>query len=494
MKKVLALAMAAALALSATTLPALAEGSTTEPVHIVYYNNSGKLGSTGLAGSQEAAYNAVHDVILNATGVDVEVIVPPVGSETEKLNTLLASQSPLDLFWGSWGQYNDAIQPITDSMNNYGKNILAAWPQEAIAGMMNGEDYMGIMRGTPGTCYPVFLRTDWLEKCGLKMPTTIDELENVLKTFKETDPAGNGQTIPLGCDLTGLNMGLSAAFTGVGYGNYLDAEDKCIKPVTVHPLYKAFIEKMADWYSKGYIYAEAFSSTRAIYNELITQGNVGGWAYWYSLTTLRSPYLTANMPEAQYDFKALTGEKGLAETHTNATNSGGLIPAYSKNADAVVKFVDWQYSDVTNHLICDAGIEDVQWKYIDKENHVIEAITTEEYIGEFVASQGLPMETSYSFNDPLMKKHNSYLRDQFYRFDESVGADDWRTIYDATRLSDECMTKGDIDRMIAEEPVKFITGVRPMSDWDAFMQELQNAGLQELIDARTAQYNEQSAK
>lgn len=33
----------------------------------------------------------------------------------------------------------------------------------------------------------------WLDKLGLKVPDTIDELYNVLKAFKERDPNGNGR-------------------------------------------------------------------------------------------------------------------------------------------------------------------------------------------------------------------------------------------------------------------------------------------------------------
>lgn len=490
MKRTLSLILAALLLLAASAVAPVMAEEPTEPAHIVYYNNSGKLGSTGLAGSNEADYKMVHDYILEQTGIDVEVIVPPVGSEKEKLNTLLASQAQLDLFYGSWSEYEEAIQPITEAVNNYGQTMLAAWPQEAISGMMRGDDYMGTMRNTPTTPYPIFLRSDWLEKCGLEYPTTIDELENVLKVFKETDPSGNGQSVPLGTDWKGLNNALSAAFTGKGYGNYVD-EDGRVKPVEVHPLYKDFVARMADWYQKGYIYAESFSSTRAIYNELITQANFGGFAYWYSLCTLRGPYMTANHPGADFTFAPISGPQGFAETHGTASDTGGLVPAYSKNADAVVKFVDWQYQDVTNHLTCDAGIEGVHWQYLDEANHVIEALTTEAYIGEFVASQGLPMESSYSFADPLMEKHNEYLRLHSFRFDEAVGADDWRVVYNTTALNEACMTKGDIDRMMEEEVVKFITGVRPLDEWDAFVDGLYAIGLDQLIDARTAQYNEQ---
>ena len=44
-----------------------------------------------------------------------------------------------------------------------------------------------------GTGQHMFINKTWLDKLGLQVPTTWDELENVLKAFKTEDPNGNGQ-------------------------------------------------------------------------------------------------------------------------------------------------------------------------------------------------------------------------------------------------------------------------------------------------------------
>lgn len=46
------------------------------------------------------------------------------------------------------------------------------------------------------------IRKDWLDKLGLAMPTTVDDLYNVLKAFKEQDPDGNGQNDTFGIIMT----------------------------------------------------------------------------------------------------------------------------------------------------------------------------------------------------------------------------------------------------------------------------------------------------
>ena len=37
------------------------------------------------------------------------------------------------------------------------------------------------------------INTKWLEAVGMEMPTTVDELHDVLVAFKDKDPNGNGQ-------------------------------------------------------------------------------------------------------------------------------------------------------------------------------------------------------------------------------------------------------------------------------------------------------------
>ena len=43
--------------------------------------------------------------------------------------------------------------------------------------------------------------------------------------------------------------------------------------------------------------------------------------------------------------------------------------------------------------------------------------------------------------------------------------------------------------MLSEEQVKFIMEIRPMSDWDAFLNELKKAGYEKVSAEYTRQYN-----
>lgn len=458
---------------------------------IVIFQNSGVISASGKAGSNAQDLKLVHDYILDSCGIDVEVIVPPAGADAkEKLNAMLASQQELDLFWGSRTEYKDIIQPLNAAYDNYGSAIKELWPEETFLGITDKDGTIwATPRGAHTAPYPLHLRTDWLKTVGMSYPSTIDELEAVLEAFKEQDPAGDGKTIPLGADLTGLNNALSAGFTGVGYGRFLDEADGKLKHTVLHPGYKDFVEKMADWYGKGYIYAEAFTTDRNRYNELIKLGNFGGFAYWYSLISIISPQLTAQQPEAVYEYhRPLSGPAGPAETHGSVGASGGVVPKYSEKANTVVRYVNWICEEPENFLNVWKGQENKHWKYVDKENKVIEIIDTDSYLGDFIGSLGTPVETLFSLNDQSSALHDSWLRTKLFEFDGTVGQTGWDLVFDEIAISDKVAEKGDIDRMISEEVVKFITNVTPMSQWEDFIESLHNIGIDKLNDAYTEQY------
>lgn len=464
---------------------------------IVIYQNCGIVQSSGKAGSNATDLAAVKKYVKDATGIDIEVIIPPAGQEATKINMLLASKEPIDLFWGDWTKYADqgAIQPLTKQIKENGSSITSVWGEESMSQMTDSKgEVWGVPRLAPLVTYPIYVRTDWLKKIGKEAPTTIDELEEVLKLFKEKDLAGNNSTVPLMTTkgstkaLDEISMSLAAGFMGEGYTYYFDSADKKVKPSVLSSGYKDFVQKMSDWYAKGYIYKEAFATDKATARNMVKQGVIGASAMWYSTITMQAPYLTQKTPEAGYTMCSITGPKGKCETVSAKSANGALIPSYSKNTDLVIKYLNWLYEDVEHHIVTENGIKGVNWEYTDEKNHVIKAIN-QNYIGDCVAAQGIANESKYSFEDPLKKMHNDYLHNEITNLDRAVKSNVFDTIFDDTALAKAVPNLTDINRMVEEEVVKFITGIRPMSEYDAFIKQLGSIGIDKQVDEMTRQYS-----
>ncbi|ULL13656.1 extracellular solute-binding protein [Paenibacillus sp. H1-7] len=460
---------------------------------IYIYQNTGALNQKP-EGSVPEKLEEMKKMYVDKLGIEPIAIVPPKGSEGEKLNLLLGSKDEIDTFQGNWDEYasKGAIIPLNDLLDKYGQDIKKAWPQEAWEYMKDKDGKIwGIPRGVPSVHYPTWVRSDWVKKLNLKTPQTIDELEAVLKAFKEQDPDGNGKadTIPMMTDLNGIKNALMGGFVEHGNSNWVDPADKKLKPVELAPGFKDFVAKMADWYQKGYIYKEAFAKFDPL--ELLKTNRVGTSTMWYSRITLLFPQIKPSLPpEANYEIvRDIQGPKGKLITATAANTSSMVITKKAKHPDAVMKFINYQYQDMpTNTLNAAFG---TNWKYTGNNKFDIELLNKDlSYAGEYMVSLGIATENKYGFNDPVKKMHADYLNKEALNVSVAKMPVDATIMYDKKMLQEKIPTLGDLDRLRSEELVKFVTGARPLSDFDKYIDQLYKAGLDKWIEEYTRQYNE----
>ncbi|SFK94651.1 putative aldouronate transport system substrate-binding protein [Paenibacillus sp. 1_12] len=137
----------------------------------------------------------------------------------------------------------------------------------------------------------MWIRKDWLDKLGLQVPKTIDELEKVAKAFVEQDPDGNGKADTIG--ITGPQSGglTNANFVIPNNNNYgfdpifsayhaypgfwLKGSDGKSIYGSITPETKEALSKLRDLYAKGLIDREM--SVRKDASELIKAGKSGIW-------------------------------------------------------------------------------------------------------------------------------------------------------------------------------------------------------------------------
>lgn len=480
------------------------QGTTNKPVtpneevkkdipKIYIYQNTGALNQKP-EGSLPAKLKEMQEMYIEELGIEPIAIVPPKGSEAEKLNLMLGSNDEIDTFQGNWDQYasKGAIIPLNDLLDEYGQDIKQAWSAEAWAYMTDKDGQIwGIPRGTPATHYPIWIRTDWLKKLNLETPKNLDELEAVLKAFKEQDPDGNGKddTIPMMTDPKGILNALLGGFTEHGNSNWIDPVDQKVKPSELDPGFKDFVVKLADWYQKGYIYKESFAKFDAL--ELLKTNRVGTSAMWYSRITLLFPQIKQNLSaDANYEIiRGIQGPKGNLMTASPGSTASMVITKKAKNPEAVMKFINNQYKDIPRNSL--TGAFGTNWRFIGDSNFEIELINEEiQYAGEYMVSLGTATETKYAFKDPIKKMHADYLNIELGNLSVAKMPVDATVIYDKQLLQDNIPTLGDIDRLRSEELVKFVTGARPISEFEQYIEQLNKVGLDKWIAEYTRQYNE----
>ena len=135
----------------------------------------------------------------------------------------------------------------------------------------------------------------WLDDLGLEVPTSLDELHDVLKAFKDNDMSakyyGNaaGSTIPMTTGFDEWCWGQNIFYSGFGFTNW--PNDVCndlhlksngtVEFVCVTDAYRDCLTYFHDWYAEGLMDTEMFSQSDSQLIAKCQQGYVGVSAWWY---------------------------------------------------------------------------------------------------------------------------------------------------------------------------------------------------------------------
>ncbi|MFC6465727.1 extracellular solute-binding protein [Marinilactibacillus sp. GCM10026970] len=241
---------------------------------------------------------------------------------------------------------------------------------EALATTLDGEIF-GLpkyQRFWPTSATKQFINQDWLDNLGLEMPTTWDELHEVLLAFKEQDANGNGDPndeIPFDWSPVGtggfgfFQPTVLLASTGItpvgggGQGYFL--EDGEVKNFFTDERYKEFMVFMNKLYADGLINSEVFTQEYTAYQSLGRgEGDVGkigytfGWeasdrfgselaGQYSSMAPLRVSEDYDSDPSWSYDFYNLNYGTNMIQ-----------IAADTENLDGALAFVNELYAEETS--------------------------------------------------------------------------------------------------------------------------------------------------
>ncbi|MDO3408942.1 ABC transporter substrate-binding protein [Saccharibacillus sp. CPCC 101409] len=212
-----------------------------------------------------------------------------------QLNLKIAANEMPDLFVPQQGiednlAKNGAIADLTDLLPEYAPNVWSAIPED-IWKVVKANDPTGQGRiyYIPNVVeygrYASMIRQDWLDKLGLKMPTTQDEYVKVLEAFRDRDPNGNGQKdeIPTGGREEARWMDHLFAMYGVamfeGYPDW-DLYNGELTYSATTPNMKAALEFIAKLYKEGLIDKESLLNTKDKWDGKIQSDKVGNYFHW----------------------------------------------------------------------------------------------------------------------------------------------------------------------------------------------------------------------
>ncbi len=202
----------------------------------------------------------------------------------------------------------------------------------------------------PNTAFDntIYVRQDWLDKLGMKQPTTIEEFEEMLRAFTQDDPDGNGKNDTYGMAASKVFDWLSYFKIGFGCepGWSKDANGEWQLDAFTEP-YKEYLTWMASLYQKGYLKNEFFlyedsDAVNDFYN-----GKCGCMLYNGGRTTGGITFTIAKLDaNAVVDVLPMPDGAARGGYLTNGDWWGGWSIAYdAEEPYRLVKFLDYMYSE-----------------------------------------------------------------------------------------------------------------------------------------------------
>ncbi|MGN0169067.1 MAG: extracellular solute-binding protein [Acetatifactor sp.] len=236
------------------------------------------------------------------TGIHIEWEVIKGSDWDTKLNLMFASGEYPDIILSvnttvddeEFGVTQKLLIPLDELteqyMPNYTEriNMEASDPTSSLVASDGHKYSVGYLVGQNiNTNQHFFINTTWLNAVGKEMPTSLEELTDVLRAFKTGDPNGNGQA-----DEVPLEMGLDTGFYGIRYmlpmfgvpadpdkWIYLN-DNKQVEFAATQEGFRNCMEWLHTCYEEELVDPEVLSQDINTIETKLKEGNVGFFTAW----------------------------------------------------------------------------------------------------------------------------------------------------------------------------------------------------------------------
>lgn len=337
------------------------------------------------------------------------------------------------------------------------------------------------------------VRQDWLDKLGLKVPTTIDEYHDMLVAFKTKDPNGNGiaDEIPYFDREKGI-YGILALYGLPSYASHSGFDkngEYFFAPITEE--YKQAMKTAAQWRKEGLIDEEIFTRNNA--REQLFGQNLAGATYdWTISTTGFNDIFAETVPGINIvpmrPVKNTKGDVYSVGVTSPYNNTGWGISTQVSKEDQIeiIKYMDYFMSDEGRDLMS-YGIEGLS--YTKDENGKLiwseAALAHETGVMDYLSSIGaLNFIGTVRRADVDRSLRSEVGLKAIELYSQDILATPWvQPIYTPEEIKVLDPISENIDTAIKEQQQKWFYGKEDVdATWDAYIKKLESIGLDKYIE------------
>ena len=384
-----------------------------------------------------------------------------------------------------------------------------------------------IASGCYGVSERLYFRQSWLDQAGVENPTTKEELLNVLRAFKSkiTDKTADKQDVPLVSADAFLEKYLWTCMGFYGtepakYGTNLCIKDGELVLPAYTESWKEFVTIMKTMYDEGLIAQDYFTYNAASAGALVNAGKCGALC-WFTLEYVGDQFadIVCANPIPMGDVQS------VEDIHVSRLKS--IYPNYIwcsstyEEPRILAMLIDFVYSDEgawlyrygpeegqdplglvdgwyfdengepTTKMVADgirSSISDYGRMFLFPNDYagLRPAVVTSGPGGYLEFTDSVTGETYTCINNVTLSHDNN---DGHWRL---ITIEKWSDRATSIRIPDTYLgedvmaeytdLKNAVNGWINSETVKFITGVRPMSELDKFYDELRTLGVERYME------------
>lgn len=453
-----------------------------------------------------------------ATGVHLNWTLIDQDAYAEKFSITLAAGDYPDYFGVPDTQVSGGIDalveqdicidlmPMLDDCLPDFKNGIFSTNEEYRKGLISDNGHMTTIKSYENqSTMGLYIRQDWLDQLGLAVPETFDELHDVLAAFKNQIPGCNYPML-LTQNWDYSNNGFVGGFDTSGYGTSSDlsyfVEDGKVQAGILSDNYRDYIQMLRDWFAEG-ILGEPSMNMQNMFpiNEYILS-NQCGFAFGQSDTLSESSKQQAGGTYDMEPIKAIVREKGdtfkLYANKGQTGNGGWAITTACEYPEEAAKVINWMWTE-DGYKAMNFGVEGETYNMVDGKVEYTEITNNPNGFNAMfntcseIAFFDLPFDCAMerkaaTFSNEAEAKAQEVWREntsneyQYYGSLSVPESEEYGTI------------ASDLSTKAAETVSKFISGDRPMEEWDSFIEELKGMNIARCIELKQAAYDRYQAR
>lgn len=383
----------------------------------------------------------------------------------------------------------DKVHVLNELIEQHGPNLKKSIPDAAWDSVtVKGQIYAIPQPSETLQGSVLYIRKDWLDKLGLSVPTSSDELLDVMRAFRDGDPNGNRlkdeipftmrEKLEWGENIFGM-WGVASKFTET----YENGE---LLLGSIHPRYLDGLRYMNRMYEEGLLDNEFLMNTMSVWDQKIKSGRVGIWAHAPSAAGTWQQTLELSVPEQEPEVIAIktprgAGYDGPIGTRWSPTAKTFIFMKTAADPVKVIQYFDWLFSD-EGKFFAENGVEGVTYNYEDGQL-------------QYDASRNADIEfiqRNFAAHAMDERAATGILVDEKAVEKLSIAFD----VANSQGFVNETVGMPNIDNdyglhtLFIEHAALVIIGERTTEDYERFIAEWKLNGGQSFIDERTAWYRQ----